>query len=294
MVTSLSEGEYAKEAFDVGAMDFIAKPINEIELITRIKAAFRIKHKYDAVKQREARLIKELELAKTIQQKVLTPPIDDENIKVDAIYRPSEELAGDMYAWFRIDDYRYGFILFDVSGQGISASLVGMSVRSLLRGVITKVVEPIGVIKELNKHVHTLFHEEDSRYYLTALYVVVDTEHKQIRYVNAGHPTGLLFSGNDSEIIELNKGPLPVGLFSTIQHVEEIISYKDTARILMFTDGLIGMSHRSLKAGIDRLKLYLLDGHRIENKEFIETILKDLLKKKSLSDDICLISITVK
>jgi len=51
---------------------------------------------------------------------------------MEVSYYPSFKLAGDMYYWHKIDEHRYGIILFDMMGHGISASLVCMLFRLCL------------------------------------------------------------------------------------------------------------------------------------------------------------------
>ena len=57
-----------------------------------------------------------------------------------------------MYYWYKIDENRYGIILLDVMGHGVSASLVCMFISSVLRETIKCLIDPELVIKELNKY----------------------------------------------------------------------------------------------------------------------------------------------
>lgn len=42
--------------------------------------------------------------------------------------------------------------MMDFMGHGVSAALINMSIRSLLRGLITRAIDPILVAKQLNEH----------------------------------------------------------------------------------------------------------------------------------------------
>ena len=63
------------------------------------------------------------------------------------------------------------------------------SIQSLLKGIITRLIDPVSVIKELNRHVFQLFHNEMEmdRYLLAAVYVLIDTKKGTIQYVNTAH-----------------------------------------------------------------------------------------------------------
>ena len=126
-------------------------------------------------KREEQQLHDDLLLAREVQKGALSKPIKDEHIHIEGVYLPSEMLGGDMYAWYKIDNNRYGIFLMDVMGHGVASALVSMSVRSLLRGIINNCIEPNKVMQELNHHVYSLFRGEDSlqikNYYLTGIYV---------------------------------------------------------------------------------------------------------------------------
>lgn len=101
---------------------------------------------------------------------------------MDAIYIPSDDLSGDMYACYQIDYDRYGVIIIDVMGHGISSSLVSMLLRSLLRGLIVRVIDPVYVAIELENHVRNLFpsHANELRYLFSMIYLVIDTKKSRL------------------------------------------------------------------------------------------------------------------
>lgn len=66
MVTSLTESEHLEKAFAAGAIDYITKPINKIELLARSRSALKLKHEMDSRKMREQKLLevtRQLEVA---------------------------------------------------------------------------------------------------------------------------------------------------------------------------------------------------------------------------------------
>jgi len=56
MVTAKNDVENLKEAFSAGAMDYITKPVNRIELLARVTSALTLKREMDCRKEREADL----------------------------------------------------------------------------------------------------------------------------------------------------------------------------------------------------------------------------------------------
>ena len=68
MITS-SIGQEKTRAIEAGADDFIPKPFNQQELLTRVKSLLRIKRYHDTIKLQAAEL---LELNRTLEERVRT------------------------------------------------------------------------------------------------------------------------------------------------------------------------------------------------------------------------------
>ena len=75
VVTARSQTTFLQEAFDAGAADYVRKPIDQIELLARVKSALRLKEEIEARKNWE------LELTKTIAE--LDRALND----IDALHR---------------------------------------------------------------------------------------------------------------------------------------------------------------------------------------------------------------
>lgn len=239
MVTAIGDSKKLAEALDAGASDYVTKPINKVELLARIRVALRLKEEKDWHKEQEHRLREELQLAREVQSAVLPSPVAEERIEIGALYLPSEELAGDLYAWHRIDANRYGVAVVDAMGHGISSSLVCMFIASVLKDAMIKLVDPVLVVQELNRRALQLqFADQLIQYYYTALYMVVDVEQGRIEYVNAGHPPGLLLRA-DGTSKQLAGGSVAIGMFDNIMVEKRQVSIGRQDRIVLVTDGLI-------------------------------------------------------
>lgn len=57
MVTGKTEPEDLRRAFDAGAMDYITKPLNRVELLSRVRSALKLKSEMDSRKSREEELL---------------------------------------------------------------------------------------------------------------------------------------------------------------------------------------------------------------------------------------------
>ncbi|PEF03783.1 response regulator [Bacillus thuringiensis] len=288
-VTALEDANKLAEALDMGAMDYITKPINKVELLARMRVALRLKSELNWHKEQEENLRNELDLATQVQRNLLSSPLREDHIKIEASYLPSFKLAGDMYYWYKIDEDRYGIILLDVMGHGVSASLVCMFISSVLRETIKCLIDPELVIKELNKYMTLLHNENDNiPYYFTAIYLVVNTEDRTVEYVNAGHPSGYVLV-DETNVVELDRGSCAVGFFDEIKVKKTVIPFEKNAQILLFTDGVLEAIANDEFESEEKLRTFTerkwgdLEGE-------IEGFYKEE-QKKAQSDDMCLIMI---
>ncbi|HHB1878451.1 TPA: SpoIIE family protein phosphatase [Bacillus cereus] len=288
-VTALEDANKLAEALDIGAMDYITKPINKVELLARMRVALRLKSELNWHKEQEENLRNELDLATQVQRNLLSSPLREENIKIEASYLPSFKLAGDMYYWYKIDENRYGIILLDVMGHGVSASLVCMFISSVLRETIKCLIDPELVMKDLNKYMTLLHNENDNiPYYFTAIYLVVNTEDRTIEYVNAGHPSGYVLV-DETNVVELNRGSCAVGFFDEIKVEKTVIPFEKNAQIVLFTDGVLEAIANDEFEAEEKLRTFT-ERKWGELEEEIEGFYKEE-KKEAQSDDMCLIMI---
>ncbi|WP_419954876.1 SpoIIE family protein phosphatase [Neobacillus niacini] len=181
---------------------------------------------------------KELELARIIQETSLTDPINNYKVQMEVFYNASGELSGDIYGIYQIDQYRYGIILLDVMGHGISSALITMTLHSLFQRLISAGVPVDLVMRELDSHLHKLFHNnEEARHYSTAIYLLIDTERQKIDYVNAGHPPAIWQDPNGTQY-ELSSTAPPLGTFEGVVFKTNTFTYKKGGRLLLYTDGV--------------------------------------------------------
>ncbi|WBO92248.1 fused response regulator/phosphatase [Bacillus tropicus] len=288
-VTALEDANKLAEALDIGAMDYITKPINKVELLARMRVALRLKSELNWHKEQEENLRNELDLATQVQRNLLSSPLREEHIKIEASYLPSFKLAGDMYYWYKIDENRYGIILLDVMGHGVSASLVCMFISSVLRETIKCLIDPELVMKDLNKYMTLLHNENDNiPYYFTAIYLVVNTEERTIEYVNAGHPSGYVLV-DETNVVELNRGSCAVGFFDEIKVEKTVIPFEKNAQIVLFTDGVLEAIANDEFEAEEKLRTFT-ERKWGELEGEIEEFYKEE-QKEAQSDDMCLIMI---
>ncbi|RED56767.1 PP2C family protein-serine/threonine phosphatase [Cohnella lupini] len=291
MVTAIGDSRKLAEALDAGAIDFVTKPINKTELLARIRSALKLKRELDWHKERDSRMRQELLLARQVQESVLPDKIEESNLRIKAYFQASEELAGDLYAWHKIDDNRWAIAVIDAMGHGISSSLVSMFIASILKESMRTLWSPDKVFAEINRRLMGLQWENELvHYYCTGIYVTLDLERRTLEYANAGHPAGLLYNAEASLPERLSVSSAPLGMFDSMEIVSRSISLSPGDSLYLFTDGILSPFQGDDETQLEQLASFL---HQAREDE---ASIEQLIVIKPLdgrSDDRCLVKVEV-
>jgi sigma-B regulation protein RsbU (phosphoserine phosphatase) len=191
LLTSLTSSQDRVKGLDAGADDFLFKPLEVNELQARVRAELRLYHLNQDLHQQKCLLEKELKEAADYMASLLPKPIDHPCLTVKTLYRPSQNLGGDAYDYFWLDDTHFALYLLDVSGHGMGATLLALSVINFLRSQKSPkqyYYQPDHILAELN---HS-FPMGNNNKYFTIWYGVYNVVTKQLSYASAGHPPGIL------------------------------------------------------------------------------------------------------
>jgi serine phosphatase RsbU (regulator of sigma subunit)/CHASE2 domain-containing sensor protein len=150
-----------------------------------------------AQREQAARVAGELAAAQRIQNSTL-PRADllagDRRIDLAALLTPAREVGGDLYDYFRLDGRRLFFLVGDVAGKGLSASIF-MAVSKALYKSVTLRTPPGNAGDDANLglgRIMCLANAEVSRdngemLFVTAFAGVLDLDTGELAYCNAGH-----------------------------------------------------------------------------------------------------------
>lgn len=291
MVTAIGDSRKLAEALDAGATDYVTKPINKIELLARIRSALRLKSELDWHKERDRRLHEELSLARQVQEAVMPNDVDGDNLSVQAFFRASEGLAGDLYAWHALDSKHYLIAIMDAMGHGISSSLISMFTASVLHEAMRTTVTPKRIVHELNRRLLQLQYENEMvQYYCTGICAWIDLENGIIEYVNAGHPPGLITRG-EGGTQQLYATAPPIGMFEQMDVQMETASIRTGDVLNLFTDGLLDLFPGDMEQRIEQLTGTILEAGG-DHKALESLLVQESLDRRP--DDRCLVRVEVK
>jgi len=136
------------------------------------------------VREEKLRQDRELQIAREIQASLFPPkPPDVPGFDVAAASRPCYEVGGDCYDWVALDGGRLAFVVADVSGKGVPASLLMASVHASVRA-LAGTAAPELLVERLNRF---LCASTPTSRFVTLFYAELDPAARRLTYVNAGH-----------------------------------------------------------------------------------------------------------
>ncbi len=193
---------------------------------------------------------RDLDAAARIQRSLLptaSPVVDGARVAWDLV--PCEELAGDSLNLIRLDDHRLGVYVLDVSGHGLEAALLAVTLHKVLAALVgvpsmlaaqngCPIMPPADLCDELNRIFPM---PTDTAQFFTLLYGVLDTRKRTFRYVAAGHHAPIYLSAH-GPLFEHSKTGLPIGVRENAHYEEVVIEMERGGRLYLYSDGVIDAS----------------------------------------------------
>lgn len=248
VVSAYSDMANIRTAMNRGASDFITKPINlndlEITVNKTIEQYEGIKKGMMAQKQ-VIEMQNELKIASQIQQAFIPHTFDpfpgNKNIEVLGEMLPAQEVGGDFFDFFPIDDEKLGFVIADVAGKGIPAAIFMAMCRTLIRATAFISQSSADCIQQVNR---ILSINNEQLMFVTAFYGILNRNTGELKYCNAGHNPPYLIKEN-GVLISLGKAEgVALGISEQVEftaplYQENAIALSKGDTIFLCTDGVI-------------------------------------------------------
>lgn len=234
----------------------------------------------------------QISFARTIQQNVLPDSIKSDKLTIETRFKPSDTISGDFYQFFKTSTNDTGVVIGDVTGHGVAAGLMMMTVMGILTEVFaTEGLSVTQMLHRANQNVSRIVIEE---FFVTGLTLWVSSNNT-LKYFNAGHPPGLLLKKETGEIVELYPGGYPLGIFDDQEVTAREVPFASGDRILLYTDGLTEAKDNSGRLfGIEKLKNLFISTIDSSCDVLLDEILQtvyDHAGTDNLRDDVALVLI---
>ena len=239
-------------------------------------------------------LLRELSEAAKYVRSLLPEPTDGA-VRTRWRFVPSSRLGGDCFGYDWIDPDHFAVYLLDVSGHGVGAALLSVSVANALRGRSlpqTDFRDPAAVLARLNDAFPMERHDEK---YFTIWYGVFDRAGRRLDYAAAGHPPALLLSGprpDRARPVELGSRNFAIGVVPGAQFAGASVALEPFSKLYVFSDG----AYEVRKPGgammrRDELVAYLAATPGPSDPDAVWRFVQDVGGTAALADDFSLLEV---
>lgn len=214
-------------------------------------------------------------LAARVQQLLLpkSPPVCDwscigvRNVMADG-------LGGDFFDFLPTVDGCQAVMIGDVTGHGISASVVMSLLYGYIHAVVESVCSPLAVAERVNRFLKSFTARSQSFDHLfsaTLFFGIIEPKSLEMHYFNAGHPAPLV--RREGSLIPLEATASPVGYFDIPESAIKSYRFRKGDRWLLYTDGITETADAGgALFGRERVEKLLLS-HEGDHLEFLNLIL---------------------
>ncbi len=291
MLTARNRIQDLVRGFEVGANDYVAKPFDQNELLTRVNTLLSLKNAVDS-QMHLVTLQQELAIAKRIQLSLLPEnPPQISALRATMRYRPMTAIGGDFYD-FHATEEGGGCIVADVCGHGVPAALIASMVKLSFAVNLPAADRPVEMLAGMNRMLIDMVGTN----FVTAVYAYIDSRSGRMHLANAGHLPTYIRRAKSDEVITLNPKGMPLGCFEELGLGLNSFDLEPGDRILLFTDGITEAANTAEEEyGAGRLEAFLrgaddLDIDKLADGLMAEvTAFADSLEVQGQGDDLTVI-----
>ena len=293
LMTGLDDLNAKIKGLSTGADDYLLKPLNEQEVIARVFSLLRLRNANTELYEKNMLIKKELEAAKRIQRYIV--PSDFSFIdypSVSGVYKPIEDIGGDFFDCYKIDENRSAFVIADVTGHGIPAALTMTMAKMLFSMSASKFDETNELMKEINRQMKGALLDTQC---VTAFYLIYDKTTGKLSYSNAGHTRALFYRESKNQVLALDSFGWFIGISDECEYEEKSVNVIEGDRLIIYTDGITEAKNNSAEDfGEVRLAKFIRDNHNLRGEVFCAELMKSVnsfTDKTPINDDIAFLNI---
>lgn len=252
---------------------------------------------YDQLEETTAakeRIESDLRIARDIQRSMVPSTFPDRpDLDIYASMTPAKEVGGDLYGYLLQDDKLY-FVLGDVSGKGVPASLFMAQATRLFRTLAAQQMMPAEICTRINDALSG--EDNEAGMFVTMFMGLVDLKTGHLDFCNAGHNPPVLVESGKAAFIEMLPNA-PIGLWPGMQYEgEELQSIMDKP-LFVYSDGLNEAENRQQEQFSDERLVEILEKTPFESsKQMIELLSTEVEKHRDgaePNDDLTMLCVRV-
>jgi len=221
----------------------------------------------------------ELKIAQRVQKSLLPTKLDhNESFDICAYSNAADEVGGDYYDTYKLDEDRYVLIIGDVSGKGTSAAFHMSQMKGIFQSLIQLNLSPADFMIKANAALSRCL---ERNHFITAWIFIINTAKQKICHSRAGHVPTLFHQEklNKSHYLEIEG--LGLGILRNMQYekhvVEKTFTYESGDVLVLFTDGIVeAKNEKSHQFGYERIRTLLEANHELNPQEIQAKVIDTL------------------
>ena len=227
------------------------------DLVLKYSAAEKkLKQLNQELLDKQKRLDADLAAAAQIQKSLLPRKIDSaENMAVAWKFEPCEHMGGDIFNMFQLDEDHWAIYMLDVSGHGMQAAMITVSVSQFLQLNSGHLLKPkygrssrthqLRTPAEVLGALDAEFPFERFNNFFTITYMLINIKSGSLRYSNAGHPHSIILRRHGSlELLQKGGPAIGMGDFHLLSGQKERfeeghLDLDPGDKLFVYTDGIV-------------------------------------------------------
>jgi sigma-B regulation protein RsbU (phosphoserine phosphatase) len=217
------------------AFYFVQKPFDREVLKTLVERCLELRWRREENRRHLKRLETEIAEARAFQQSLLP----DREAVVNGLaiccrYTPCSGLGGDLYDYAPARSGETALLIADVSGHGVSAAMLTGIVKSAFHASHVDGFDPLAVVHRVWTGLAAFSPER----FVTLVAALIAPGKNQLRYVNAGHPSVVLWGGAREPVWLESTGPLVSPVLAASRWDVTVVPIDEGDQLLLYTDGV--------------------------------------------------------
>ncbi len=242
-------------------------------LAAQIAIAIENARLYQAVRNQERQLEKDMAMAREVQLRLLPPaPPAHEHAELAVRFVPARTIGGDLYDFLDYGPGRSAIMLGDVSGKAAPAALFAALVSGIMRSTAQQRPGPAEMLALLNDALQE--RKLDSQY-VVMLFAVWNDENRTLAVANSGAAQPVLCRAGES--VPVRAEGFPLGMFAEVAYEEFNVATQPGDVVVFVSDGILDAENaKGEMYGQQRLSRLLCDQRQRAAAEIADAILADV------------------
>ncbi len=235
--TGLQGEDDRVRCFNLGATDVVSRPFHLAELKARIKAHLRSAISSRVLFDFRNRIQAHIEITHAFLDAILPTPEKASDmaaaygLRCTSVYRPHDEIGGDLWSLRALDDEHISIVLIDASAHGLAGAINALRVDCLVQEYHEELHDP-GVF--LNKLDAAMAKISFGQLFAGAIALTINKNTGLIRYAGSGIPFPLHVS--NGFVNELKTRGLPLGS-GVVSLTSATVTLAPGDTLVLYSDG---------------------------------------------------------